>query len=75
MGFKKMNNEFSFADVVLESSKKNDKIIKSAIALVFQSSPISFNGPPCLEAALIWLPFIKYTPEKCQSRWIIYDLD
>ena len=28
MGFKKMKNEFSFADVVLESSKKNNRSIK-----------------------------------------------
>ena len=28
MGFKKMKNEFSFADLVLESSKKNNRSIK-----------------------------------------------
>ena len=28
MGFKKMKNEFSFADIVLESSKKNNRSIK-----------------------------------------------
>jgi len=29
MGFKKMNKEFSFADVVLESSKKHNRSIKN----------------------------------------------
>ena len=28
MGFKKINKEFSFADVVLESSKKHNRSIK-----------------------------------------------
>ncbi|MDI6688383.1 MAG: hypothetical protein QME06_09220 [Desulfobacterales bacterium] len=28
MGFKKMKNEFSFADLVLENSKKNNRSIK-----------------------------------------------
>ena len=28
MGFKKMKNEFSFADLVLESSKKNNRSIE-----------------------------------------------
>ena len=29
MGFKKINNEFSFADVVLESSKKHNRSLKN----------------------------------------------
>jgi len=29
MGFKEMNNEFSFADAVLESSKKHNRSIKN----------------------------------------------
>ena len=33
MGFKKMKNEFSFADVVLESSKKNNRSIKKMQSL------------------------------------------
>lgn len=30
MGFKKMNKEFSFADVVLESSKKHNRSLKNS---------------------------------------------
>jgi transposase, IS5 family len=33
MGFKKMKNEFSFADVVLERSKRNNRSIKKMRAL------------------------------------------